>query len=54
MYEYMLVKSKSMGYAMYFRANGFWQQCTKWYWYLGNLKRYNKCANNPCLYKIID
>lgn len=53
-YYYKMIRSRSMGYAMFHRANGIWQQCTNWYWYLGNLKRFNSCANEPCFYQIID
>ena len=51
MYDYMILHSQSQGYALLVRANGFWQQCTKWYWYLGNLKRFHPEAKGPCLYR---
>lgn len=55
MFKYKLICSKSMGYAMFINTGrGFWQQCTKWYCYLGNLRRFNACANEPCYYSIID
>ena len=53
-FNYKMIRSRSMGYAMFHRENGFWHQCTKWYIYLGNLKRFNPSANEPCLYQIID
>lgn len=27
----------------------FWERCTKWYKYLGNLKRFNYEANEACI-----
>lgn len=55
MFNYKLIRSKTMGYAMFYKnLAGFWEQCTKWYWHLGNLKRFNACANEPCYYQIID
>ena len=53
-FNYKMIRSRSMGYAMFHRAGGFWQQCTKWYCYVGTLKRFNPCAHEPCLYQIID
>ena len=50
----MIIHSKSQGYALFKKCNGFWQQTSKWYWYYGNLKRYCKESNNPCYYRIID
>ena len=52
-FEYTIVHSYSMGYCVMKRQKGFWQQITKWYTYYGNLKRYNKCANEPALYRIM-
>lgn len=53
-YLYMIVRSKSCGYALFKKHHGFWQQCTKWYAYLGNLKRYNDKARLPAHYLIED
>lgn len=40
---YRLYYSESMGYCImeYNKESLFWQQLTKWYTKLGNLKRYN-------------
>lgn len=54
MVNYMILRSKSQGYCVLKRCNGFWQQFSKWYWYYGNLKRYCKEANETVYYKIID
>ena len=53
-YRFMIVHSRSMGFCVMERQDGFWQQITKWYKYYGNLRRYNKSANNVALYKVID
>lgn len=59
MYEYMIVHSKSMGYALYIRPKDamecvrFWQQTTKWYSYLGNLKRYHPDAKDVAAYRVV-
>lgn len=54
MFEYMIVNSKSHGYCVMKKCNGFWQQITKWYWYYGNSKRFNEFAKYAKYYKIID
>ena len=56
LYKFRILHSKSMGYAL-FKWNDdtlFWAQCTKWYKYLGNLKRFNHNANEPCYYNIVE
>ena len=53
-FKYKMVRSRSMGYAMFEWTGQFWYQVTKWYWYCGNLKRFNTCALEPCYYTIID
>ena len=56
MYKFKILHSKSMGYALFKWNNEalFWTQCTKWYQYLGNLKRFNREANEPCYYSIVE
>ena len=54
MFNYMILKSRSQGYCVLVKCNGFWQQISKWYRYYGNLKRYCKEANEPAYYKISD
>lgn len=49
MFKFKILHSKSMGYALFkleLDDEGlFWRQYTKWYKYLGNLKRFNHEAN---------
>nr|DAJ50345.1 MAG TPA: hypothetical protein [Caudoviricetes sp.] len=55
-YNYSILRGRPGGYAL-FKWNDealFWEQCTKWYKYLANLKRFNHEANQPCYYKIIE
>lgn len=52
--EYKLVYSSSMGYAVFLKYRGYWQQITKWYTYLGNLERFNECAKLACHFEIMD
>lgn len=56
MYKFKILHSKSMGYALFKWDNEalFWVQYTKWYQYLGNLKRFNYEANEPCYYSIVE
>lgn len=54
MYKYKILHSRSMGYCLLERQNGFWQQISKWYWYYGNLKRFCAKSNEPSYYEIID
>ena len=54
MVNYMLLNSKSQGYCVLKRCNGYWQQISKWYRYYGNLKRFCKEANETAYYKIVD
>ena len=51
-YDYWIVNSKSQGYYLLKWCNGFWQQVSKNYIYLGNLKRFCPEANKPCHYSI--
>ena len=51
--NYMIIHSKSRGYALLKNDGNCWQQVSKFYAYYGNLKRFVKEANNPCFYKII-
>ena len=53
-FDYKMVHSRSMGYCMMKRTSFGRQQCTKWYMYEGNLRRFNACANEPCYYAIWD
>ena len=53
-FEYKIIKSRSMGYALFKKYGSFWQQISKWYTYYGNLKRYCTKANEPSYYEIID
>lgn len=56
LYKFKILHSNSMGYAL-FKWNDegyFWGQCTKWYQYLGNLKRFNHDANEQCYYSIVE
>ena len=48
MYKFKILYSKSTGYALFEWDDValFWKQCTKWYKYLGNLKRFNHDAMN--------
>lgn len=51
MIMFKILRSPSKGYAL-FKWNDealFYEQCTKWYKYLGNLKRFN-ISNEPCHY----
>lgn len=52
--NYMILRSKSQGYSLLVKTEFGDQQITKWYSYLGNLKRYVKEANEPCFYKIVE
>lgn len=45
--DYILLYDECQGWCMMHRERGFWQQCTKWYWYLGNLKRFCPCYKEP-------
>lgn len=56
MFKFKIVRSRSMGYALYqYNEEGqFWQQISKWYEYYGNLKRFCRDANMPAYYTIID
>lgn len=52
--KYKIIKSKTMGFALFEKCGGFWQQISKWYVYYGNLKRFCTKANEPSYYEIID
>lgn len=54
MFNYKILHSRTNGYCLLERQNGFWQQISKWYWYYGNLKRFCPKANRPAYYEIID
>lgn len=55
-FNFKLIRSRSRGYALFKWNNEalFWVQCTKWYKYLGNLRRFNHEANEPCYYTIVE
>lgn len=55
-YNYTILRSKSLGYALCKWDDEVlcWQQITKWYKYLANLKRFNHEAKEPCYYKILE
>lgn len=56
MFKFKIVRSRSMGYALYQynEESQFWEQLSKWYRYYGNLKRFCHDANSPAYYTIID
>ena len=39
---YSLIKDPDMGYAVFKKAHGFWQQVSKWYTYKGNATKVYK------------
>lgn len=47
----LMTGKSDMGYALFVKHHGFWQQTTNWYFYYGNLLRFHPEANNAGCYK---